>query len=185
MKIFIFNNSANKIEINKPEILLVKEFNDLWNNDKSKDKNLAIKQFTYIWLMLDWESPYAQYEEQERHTECIKDSKLTEKEFDLPIFRVACRKYRELQESSKIMRLIKAAQGMVDKLTDYFNDMDLQERDENTGKPIYKAKDVMNEMQSVSKIVSELKTLEVLFKKQQEASPTLRSGAEDGFDPGE
>ena len=48
MKIFIFNNSANKIEINKPEILLVKEFNDLWNNDKSKDKFESKEYFKYL-----------------------------------------------------------------------------------------------------------------------------------------
>ena len=83
------------------------------------------------------------------------------------------------------MRLIKAAQGMVDKITNYFNDIDLSERDPITGRPIYKTKDVMSEMQSVSKIVEELKILEILFKKQQESAPSMRGSAEDGFDPGD
>lgn len=83
------------------------------------------------------------------------------------------------------MRLIKAAQGMVDKLTMYFDGMDLEERDVATGKPIFKARDVMTEMQLVSKVVEELQTLEILYKKQQEAAPTLKGGAEEGFDPGE
>lgn len=82
------------------------------------------------------------------------------------------------------MRLILAAQSMVDKLTDYFNNMDLEERDQVSGKPVYKAKDVMSEMQSVSKIVEELKVLETLFKKQQASAPSFRGDAEVGYDPG-
>lgn len=46
MKIFIFNNTDNKIEINVPEILLIEEFKILW--ESKKDKKLAFKQFTYI-----------------------------------------------------------------------------------------------------------------------------------------
>lgn len=46
MKMFIFNNSLNKIELNGPEIILIKEFADLWNKDKKKD--LVFKQLTYI-----------------------------------------------------------------------------------------------------------------------------------------
>ena len=71
--------------------------------------------------MLDWESPYNQYEEQERHIEALKDSGLTKEEYDNILFLKCCNKYRDIQESSKIMRLIKAAQGMVDKITNYFN----------------------------------------------------------------
>ena len=183
MKIFIFNNTDNKIEINVPEILLIEEFKILW--ESKKDKKLAFKQFTYIWLMLDWESPYNQYEEQERHIEALKDSGLTKEDYDNILFLNCCNKYRDIQESSKIMRLIKAAQGMVDKITNYFNDIDLSERDPITGRPIYKTKDVMSEMQSVSKIVEELKILEILFKKQQESAPSMRGSAEDGFDPGD
>lgn len=182
MKMFIFNNVLNRIELNSPEIVLIKEFSDLWEKDKKKD--LVFKQFTYIWLMLDWESPYSQYDEQERHEACLIDSGLTSVQFNDALFKKGCKKYRELQESSKIMRLILAAQGMVDKLTDYFNNMDLEERDQVSGKPVYKAKDVMSEMQSVSKIVEELKVLETLFKKQQASAPTFRGDAEVGYEPG-
>ena len=183
MRMFIFNSNINKIELNIPEILLIREFSDLWNRDKNKD--LAYRQLTYIWLMHDWGSPYSQYEVQERHRECLADAGLPQEEFDDEIFRECCRKYKDIQESSKVMRLIKAAQGMVDKLTMYFDGMDLEERDAATGKPIFKARDVMTEMQLVSKVVEELQTLEILYKKQQEAAPTLKGGAEEGFDPGE
>jgi hypothetical protein len=84
------------------------------------------------------------------------------------LFRAACRKYRELQNSSRILRLIKAAQDTVDKITDYFDVIiDLNERDPNN-KPVFKVKDVMSELKSVSDVVEQLKTLEILYKKEQE-----------------
>ena len=125
MKFFLFDNSTNSVVVNEPEVLLIKEFAALWNNDRNKTKGdpkgikktRAYRELTYIWLMLDWTSPYVDFDEQERHQECLKDAGLTEKEWNDPDFRAACRKYRELQNSSRALKLIKSAQGVVDKIT--------------------------------------------------------------------
>ena len=60
---FVFNNK--QLEINEPEILLVKEFKALLN----RDKNRVMRELAYIYLAIDWKSPYNQYTEQERHEE--------------------------------------------------------------------------------------------------------------------
>ncbi len=70
---------------------------------------------------------------------------------------------------------------MVDKITDYFNDLDLSERDPVTQKPIYKTKDVITEMQNASKVVDELKNLEIMYKKEiQAVNSSIRGDAELG-----
>ena len=189
MKFFLFDNSTNSVAVNEPEVLLIKEFAALWNNDRNKTKGdpkgikktRAYRELTYIWLMLDWTSPYVDFDEQERHQECLKDAGLTEKEWNDPDFRAACRKYRELQNSSRALKLIKSAQGVVDKITDYFNNIDIEERDPVTGKPIFKTKDVMAELSNVSNVVEQLKTLEFLYKKEQEQQSGLMGDVEGGF----
>ena len=189
MKFFLFDNSTNSVVVNEPEVLLIKEFAALWNNDRNKTKGdpkgikktRAYRELTYIWLMLDWTSPYVDFDEQERHQECLKDAGLTEKEWNDPDFRAACRKYRELQNSSRALKLIKSAQGVVDKITDYFNNIDIEERDPVTGKPIFKTKDVMAELSNVSNVVEQLKTLESLYKKEQEQQSGLMGDVEGGF----
>lgn len=188
MKFFLFDNVNNEVIVNEPEILLVKEFAVLWANDRNKTKNdpkgikksRAYRELIYIWLMCDWASPYSDYAEQERHQECLKDASLTDKEWNDPDFRAACRKYRELQNSSRSLKLIKSAQGVVDKITDYFDTLDLQERDEVTGKPIFKTKDIMTELSNVSDVIEQLKTLEILYKKEQESSSGLMGDVETG-----
>lgn len=191
LHIFQYNNANGIIELEKPEILLVKEFAELMNNERNKckedktgEKHLrAFKEFTYIWLALDWQSLYANYSEQERHQEALKDSGLSEEEFNDPKFRAACRKYRALQESNRSIRMLHAAQKTVDKFTDYFETIDPQERDTQTGKPIYKVKDIMSEISQLSKVNEELKILEGQVKKELAEDSKLRGGAIEGFTP--
>ena len=191
LHIFQYNNASGQVEINVAEILLTKEFAALMENtrnickeDKTGESHVrAFKELTYIWLALDWGSLYAEYTEQERHTEALKDSGLTEEEFNDPIFRAACRKYRQLQESNLALRTLSAARVTINKFIDYFQNIDPEEREESTGKPIYKVKDIIDEISKMSKVLDELKTLESIAKKEMQEESQLRGNAVEGFLP--
>lgn len=189
--IFQYDNMRNRVELNMPEILLVKEFSELVKCERNICKEdpkgvqglRAFREFTYIWLALDWKSPYSDYSEQERHKEALKDSGITEEEFNNPEFRAACRKYRQLQESNRSIKMLQAAQNTVDNFIDYFNTVvDLSERDAN-GRPIFKTKDIISEISSLSKVHEELKILEGQVKKEMMETSSIRGGATDGFLP--
>lgn len=182
---FLYDNVANKLELNEPEILLIKEFKDLLAQDKSKDKNLFWKQLTYIYLAICWKSPYNQYTELERHEEALRDSGLTEEEFNNPVFREACRKYRTLQESNLSVRMLNAAKLGAQQFIDYFTIIaDLNERDVN-GKPVFDAKKHFETMSKMHDLHEELTSLENLVKKELTETSTLRAGAIEDFDPGD
>ena len=189
--IFQYDNATNRVELNMPEILLVKEFSELMKCDRNKCKEdpkgiyglRAFREFSYIWLALDWKSPYSDYYEQDRHEAAIEDSGLTEEEFNNPEFRAACRKYKQIQEENRSIKLLRAAQNTVDKFIDYFQNVDPEERDPVTNKPIYKVKDLMAEISSLSKVHEELKTLESMVKKDLTEVSTIRGGAIEGFEP--
>lgn len=191
LHIFQYNNVYGQVEIDKAEVLLISEFAALMNNkrnickeDKTGEQHLrAFKEFTYIWLALDWGSFYAEYTEQERHTEALKDSGLTEEEFNDPTFRAACRKYRQLQESNLALRTLGAARVTINKFIDYFQNLDPEERDEQTGKPIYKVKDIITEISNMSKVLDELKTLESIAKREMQEQSQIRGNATEGFLP--
>ena len=114
MNVFSYDNGNNRLEINEPEILLIKEFKALFDRDKSKNKARLWKELTYIYLAIDWKSLYNQYSEQERHIEALSDSGITEEEFNDPIFREACRKYKALQDSNKSIKMLRAAMNAAD-----------------------------------------------------------------------
>ena len=190
--IFQYDNMNNRIELNVPEILLVKEFAELMKNERNICKDdpkgeyglRAFREFTYIWLALDWKSPYHDDTEQDRHQAALEDSKLTEEEFNNPEFRAACRKYRAIQESNRSIKMLQAAEGMVDKFIDYFNTIDpVNDIDTQTGKPIYKVKDIMTEISNLHKVHEELKVLESMVKQDLTQTSTVRVGAIEGFEP--
>lgn len=185
MNIFVYDNVNNRLEINEPEILLIKEFKALSDKDKTKTKTQLWKELTYIYLAIDWKSPYSQYLEQERHEEALNDSGLTEQEFNDPIFRNACRKYKALQNSNKSIQLLNAAKTATDKFIEYFeNIVDLNAIDQN-GKPIFTAEKVMKEVAQLSKVHEQLKILEAQVKQEMEISSGTRAGVQKGFDPGD
>lgn len=185
MNVFVYDNVNNLIEINEYEILLIKEFKTLYDRDKSKNKSQLWKELTYIYLAIDWKSPYSQYTELERHQEALSDSGITEEEFNDPLFREACRKYRNLQDSNKSIKLLNAARNAADQFAEYFETIiDLNERDQN-GKPIFSAEKVMKEMAQLSKVHEQLTILESQVKQEMEIQTGTRAGVSEGYDPGD
>ena len=191
IKVFQYDNVTGKVELNTPEILLIREFAALMDIKRNKCKEdpegkyklRAFREFTYIYLAIDWMSPYRDYYEQDRHQEALRDANITEEEFNNPEFRAACRKYRALQDETRSIKLLKAAQNVIDKFVDHFNNIDVEERDEQTGKPIYKTKDVMAEISSLHKVHEELVILESQVKKEISETSSIRAGAVDGYHP--
>lgn len=191
IKVFQYNNDTGKIELAVPEITLVSEFKALMDDkrnacpeDKKGIKKLrAFKEFTYIWLAIDWQSVYSDYVEAEKHELALKDSGLTEKEFNDPVFRAACRKYRDMQNETRSMKALKAAQGVIDKVVLYFNNIDLEERDEETNKPIWKVKDIQTELTNLEKVLESLRSLEQIVRKDLVETSIIRAGAEEGYIP--
>ncbi len=171
MQIFIFDNATNSLHIDDYSILLVKEFAKLWEpkrnickEDKKGELRLrAYKEFTYIYLALDFKSPYFKYLERDKHEAALADSGLTEEDLQDEDFLAAFRKYREIQEEDPILSLIRTAYNTIYKMRIHLDSIDFSEVDAD-GKPIYKPKDVIADLTSISKVRSELQTLEQLHK---------------------
>ena len=188
MQIFIFDNATNTLRIDDYGILLVKEFAKLWEPERNKCKEdkkgeqriRAYKELTYIYLVLDFKSPYFKYLEKEKHEAALADSGLDEDDLKDETFLAAYRKYKEMQEEDPILSLIKTAYHTIYKMRVHLDSIDFSEVDAD-GKPIYKPKDVIGDLTSISKIRSELQALEELHKTNQEAEAAVRGGVSLGM----
>lgn len=179
LNVFDYEQRTGTVILNSADLALIDEFKTLIKRDKDR----ADREFTYIYLAIDWKSPYSNYSEQERHEAALKDAHITEEEFNDPSFRAACRKYRALQESNRYVRLLKSAELVTDKITDYFNNVDLEERDEQTGKYVNKVSDIQKAMENAAKQIETLKMIESLVKKEITEQSQIRAGATEGFVP--
>lgn len=189
MKFFKYDRGNGSLELDNESLILTKEFKDLLEvgrnkspSDKSgKNKEKAFKEFVYIYLFLDWESPYFQIPEKEKHLAALEDSGLTELDLEDELFKAACRKYDELQNSSLSIRLLKGAMSAVETLIYYLTHVDVNERDPLTGKPIFKTKDLIAEIKGCKDVIAGIKDLEIQVKKELEQDTGLRGNAEAGY----
>lgn len=189
MNFFNYDEVNNTLRIDEPTIFLVKEFKALLddkrnkcNEDKTGKKHLrAFKELTYIFLMLDFKSPYFRYLEKDKHEAALADSGLTPDDLKDSEFVNAFYKYQEIQDADEILLLIKTAQRTLYKTRVFLDNIDYSEVDD-MGKPIYKPKDVMADINSISAIRKNLIALEEEHKSSLGQSSNVRGGVELGFD---
>ena len=190
MNIWDYNQKTGRACLVTADLVLIEEFKKLLepsrnkcNEDPSGLEHIrADREFTYIYLAIDWKSPYSNYSNQEKHEAALKDAHITEEEWNNPEFRAACRKYVSLQDSNRYVRLLQAAQEVTDKIIDYFHNVDLQEQDEQ-GKYLVKVKDVQAAMKEAADQIETLKQIESLVKKEVMEQSQIRGGAVEGFMP--
>ena len=188
MQVFIFDNSTNTLQIDDYNILLIKEFAKLWEPERNKckedlkgEKRLrAYKEFTYIYLVLDFKSPYFKSPIKTRQEAALADSGLTEKDLQDPDFAAAYEKYDELQNADPILSSIKVAYRTLYKYQVYLDNIDFSEVDID-GKPIHKGKDVLASLGEISKMRTQLQALELQHKTDQAAESKLRGDVELGL----
>lgn len=157
MKILDLKN--NTVVVN-PEVLTIPEFATIWKEDKSKDKELAFKHFTFIYHLCDFNSPYAN---QPRHKkedliklDCLGDAKYV----PANSVQLAIDKYRELQETP-LQRLLKSARNKVDDIAQYLDDTDIN--DDNV-------KNILDAFGKISVTVSNFDKLQEAVNKEKEAN---------------
>ena len=189
MQFFIFNNADNTLEIDEYSILLVKEFKNLWDKERNKCKEdktgklrlRAYKELTYIYLVLDFKSPYFQYKEAEKHTAALADSELTEDMLKDEVFLAAFRKYKEIQDSDAILSLIKTAYNTLFKLQVFLDNIDFEQDIDNDGRLLYKPKEIFDSIASIAVMRTKLQELEITHKKNLAAANKVRGDTELGF----
>lgn len=183
MKFFKYDQANGAVELNDEGILLIKEFSALLDpkRNRGKNKERAFREFTFLYLFFDWESPYFQYAEHDKYREAKNDAELSDAEMEDVSFKAACKKYDGIQNASRIGKLLKSSYNTIDKITHYLDTLDLNERDPVTGKPVFKTKDVIMEIGSASKLIEAIKTLEIQFKKEADLDTTLRGDKERGM----
>jgi hypothetical protein len=162
----VFDLIDNKVII-KPESLLIVPFSEIWKGDKSKHKEKANKDITFIWFFCDFDSPYFNYEESER-ANLIKDQVLEDSKYEITsLIQKAIDRYKELNLSPS-MRMLDSAYSAIFKMDNYFKNIDFENDD------IDKVTRAITNMPKMIQAINEAKEL---CKKEQSTSERVRGGA--------
>ncbi len=160
-----------------PHVLAVPAIKRIWDRDKSKSKEKAYKEISYIVFMYDFHSPYRDLPQLERES-TIKQHIFKEEKWEPDVqLKEAVEVYRQLQETP-LTRLLSAHMNNVDKLTAYLNTIDFNGKDFEDAS---KTADSM--MKGMEKAGSIIKSLSLLRKQVQTdvAETTARGQTDIGY----
>ena len=182
IKFFAYDDSKNQIIVNEPEIFLVKEFADLWTNERNACKEdptgnkklRGFRELVYIYMAIDWGPPGSKDTPANRVAQALEASNLTQEELEDPVFKAACKKYQELQDaSSTVGPMIQMFRNKLHEINVFIKSIDYNERTD-TGMPVFKIKETFDAMQQLSKVIASLKVLEEEYKQEQDEMAGLR-----------
>lgn len=142
------------------ETLLIEPFKTIWERDKSKYKELANKELTFIEFMSSKKktNPYAGYEDgirYERLMETMPEGWTMDKHVEKGLIKI-----KDFQiEASPTYQYYLSAQRAAEKMRGFFNTFDINERNERNGNPVYKPSDITRALNDTDKVLQNLNSL--------------------------
>ena len=158
----LFKYEAYKVVISE-EAFALKAFRQIWNRDRTVNKDRAIMELGYVYFMIDPRSDYQYLVDEEERSKAIiegeglpldwKPDKLVKEAMDF---------YGKFKPTAAL--LLEDTRYAVDKLRRLLRDIDLDEKDEK-GKPVY----------TLNTITATIKQVPSLAKDLDEAERALAS----------
>lgn len=186
MNLFELDEATTEVKVNSPWIKLIPEFKDLFYTYGSTAKEIRFdnknvlgrKRLTYIYFMLDFSSPIADWDEEKRHKEALTYAELTEADMNEQI-RVALKKYEQLQyELCRPLKTYRAALKALEAMDTYFESIDFSSKDKQ-GKLLYTPNQYITNIASINKAYQELKKLKDQINEELKTTPTKVRGSAD------
>lgn len=171
--LFIVENNIAKPNT---ETLLIEPFSTIWERDTSKGKEQAIKEFTFIELMTSKKksNPYAGYSDTDRFNKLREDIFKDAKWEQDKLVEQALIKVDEFQkEASPTYVYYIDSLETAEKTRKFLKEIDLSERNEKTGNPLYKPRDVTSALIDTERVILTLASLKE--KVEQELFETTKT----------
>ena len=162
------------------ETLLTSPFKEIWKRDKSKDKSLALKEFSFIEFMMSKKktNPFSQYEPEVRLKEVthmlFKDEDWVPDE----LVQEGMKKLHDFQtEGSTAYSFLLAAETALEKIKKFFLNIDLNERTKS-GNSVFKVKEITSAFNDISDNLKNLHAAREMVEQELYESSKIRNNRE-------
>ena len=183
MHLIEYDNYEIKIS---PEALLVKPIREIWEKDKTKNKESFLSQMSFMFFMIDPRSTYSYITDlAERADEIIMQEGLPRDFQPTEDLKKAMEIYEKHTITSSYA-LLEAAKIAVDKVGKFLKEVDLNTLDDK-GKPIYTINSITSAIKQIPQLAKDLVEAEKVVAKEIEEKGRARGGNnktifDDGFD---
>lgn len=150
----------NNVALPNTETLLISPFKEIWDRDKTKNKQIAINEFTFIELMTSKlkTNPYAGHSDDTRF-EKLRNSLFTEDwEPDALIEQAMCKVDEFQREASLTYSYYSSVVEAAEKMKGFFRSFDINAVDAR-GQRVWKPKDITSAMVDTEKVLQNLNSM--------------------------
>jgi hypothetical protein len=153
----------------RPDLLVLSPFREIYAKDKSKTKEKAVKDLSFVYFYSYYKSPYSVYADPERRKKEVCKAVYRDEQY--PVSKEvldACNEFEKLHETVS-MKLLKAAKSGALKLSDYF--------EETVANPALGDDQITNlsrNLEKIGKIIESLDKLEDKVKREQATNTKIR-----------
>lgn len=189
IELFVIGEN-NMVDLNKVWISTIPEFRALLARDKGgpgdgsgKYKKQARREFTYIYHMYDFRSPYENFKPKEREEEALRCSELTrgKVQSDGALWD-AIKVYEQLMANCALsLQTYRKLKATVTNLENYLENVDLNDRTDN-GAKVHSIKEVQDAVRNQAATIESLTKLENAIKQEMKGESGMRGDATKGYD---
>lgn len=171
----LFKYEGYKLHISE-EAFVLKPFKEIWNRDKTKNKDKALQELAYVYFMCDPRSDYQYIVDEEDRAKAIKEGEGIDSKWK-PDNKVieAMKFYKTFKPVSAL--LLEDTRIAVDKLRQLLRNIDLTEVDDK-GKPIYTLNTITATIKQIPSLVKDLDEAEKAIAKEIMESDKVRGAQE-------
>ena len=171
----LFKYEGYKLNISE-EALLLKPFKEIWQRDKSKNKDKALQELGYVYFISDPRSDYQYLVDEEERSKAIKEGEgIASKWKPDKVVLDAITFYKSFKPTSAL--LLEDTRFAVDKLRKLLREIDLTEVDDK-GKPIYTLNTITATIKQIPSLVKDLDEAEKALNSELKTSGRMRGSGE-------
>lgn len=167
------------------ECFLIKPIRQLFNADRSKNKEKFMQQLSVMYFMADPRSSFNYITNEEDRLNTIIEQEGLEKDFKIDGKLKEAIDYYRLHVVTSGALLLQDARLAVDKVREFLRDFDLTTTDDK-GKPVYTINTITAALKQIPQLAKDLKEAEKVVEKEIAEESKVRGGSdktvyEDGF----
>lgn len=171
----LFKYEQYKVNISE-EAFALKPFKQLWNRDKTKNKDKAIQELAYIYFMEDPRSDFQYIVDEEERSKAIKEAEGIDSKWNPDkAVKEAMEFYSSFKPTAAL--LLEDTRIAVDKLRKLLRDIDLTAIDDK-GKPIYTLNTVTATIKQIPTLAKDLDEAEKALTLELKSNSKMRGAGE-------
>lgn len=168
----------NNVVTYSPQALMLEPFKKIWEDDKSEDKIQANLVMSYVYYMSDERSDFMHILNVDERMQAIKEALQLPEDFNGRSEELiqAMKFYEKLSETTST-KLLQSTRLVLQKISEFLDNVDLDERDEKSKKPIHDIGKITGSVEKIPKLIRAINEIEKEVVKEKTLK--AQSGTKD------